>query len=115
MRFKHSDGEPEFVQITGGSRTMRASPSQFPDLQALAAGLTSVFRAKGCPGGQITVLDRQPNVYSSTFPSEIVTCRFGEESELSILCKYEAGRSHQVYGHRGDLAYEAEVYRHVLQ
>jgi len=94
---------------------MRLSSSQFPDLQTLAAGLTSVFRTKGCPGGQITILDRQPNVDSSTFPSEIVTCRFGEESEVRLLCKYEAGRSHQVYGHRGDLAYEAEVYRQVLQ
>jgi len=31
------------------------------------------------------------------------------------LCKYEAGHSHTVYGHRGNVAYEAEVYRHVLQ
>ncbi len=36
-------------------------------------------------------------------------------SQLRLLCKYTAGCSHQSYGHRGGIAYEAEVYRHVLQ
>jgi thiamine kinase-like enzyme len=33
---------------------------------------------------------------------------------IRLFCKYEAGRSHSVYGHRGDISYEALVYRNVL-
>jgi aminoglycoside phosphotransferase (APT) family kinase protein len=33
---------------------------------------------------------------------------------MQVFCKYEAGRSHNSYGHRSGIAYEAEVYRRVL-
>lgn len=36
-------------------------------------------------------------------------------NELRLLCKYTDGRSHNSYGHRGGVTYEAEVYRQVLQ
>ena len=42
-------------------------------------------------------------------------CRLADGSEVRLLCKYAVGRSHNSYGHRGGVAYEAEVYRHVLQ
>jgi hypothetical protein len=63
----------------------------------------------------VTVLAREPHSYVSTFPSEIVTCRFNDGSELRLFYKYGACHSHNDYGHRGGIAYEAEVHRHVLQ
>jgi len=84
--------------------------SLLPNLQTLTVGLTSVLRS------QVTVLDRQSNIFTSTFPSEIVTCRVDEGSKLLLLCKYAAGGHREnVYGHRGGVAYEAAVYRHLLQ
>jgi Phosphotransferase enzyme family len=94
---------------------MQPPLSLFPDLQTLTVGLMSVFRGNGSLGGQLAVLERKPNLYASTFPSEIVTCRFDDGRERRLLCKYAAGRSHHAHGHRGGVVYEAEVYSHVLQ
>jgi hypothetical protein len=104
--------QPE--QPTGKAKLTALASSAFPDLQALTAGLASVFGGDGAARIEVTVLARRPNYYASTFPSEVVTCRFEDERELRLLCKYAAGRSHRDYGHRGDVAYEAAVYRHVL-
>ncbi|HLJ69002.1 MAG TPA: phosphotransferase [Chloroflexota bacterium] len=60
-------------------------------------------------------MSREPNVYESSFPSEIVTCRLGTKGNVRLLCKYEAGRHYAGYGHWGSLHYEADVYRRVLQ
>jgi len=89
--------------------------SQFPDLDTLSLGLASVFREGGVTDGEVIVLDRQPNPLARTFPTEIIRCRLGDGRELLLFCKYEAGRSHNAYGHRGGIAYEAEVYRSVLR
>ncbi len=88
---------------------------QLPDLEILTHGLTSALRANGYTDGEVKVLDRQSNIYASTFPSEIVTCLLADGSKLKCLCKYATDRSHKAYGHRGDVSYEAEVYRHVLE
>src|SRR5919112_652571 len=97
--------------------------SLLPNLQTVTVGLTSVLRSHGSTNGKLTVLDRQPNIYTSTFPSEIVTCQFDDDNrELQLLCKYGAdystsrdGRTSNVFGHKGGVPYEAAVYRHVLQ
>jgi hypothetical protein len=94
---------------------VQASLSQFPDLQNLTAGLTSVFRSTGRIDTQVTIVEREPNIYASTFPSEIVTCLFDDGSKLRLFCKYEAGHFQSSHGHRGGIAYEASVYRHLLQ
>ena len=84
--------------------------SRLPNLQSLTVGLTSVLRS------EVTILDRQPNIFTSTFPSEIVTCRVDGDSKLLLLCKYATGgHRDNVYGHRGGVAYEGAVYRHLLQ
>jgi hypothetical protein len=88
------------------------SSSQFPDLQVLTLGLTSVFRSNGYTDGQVTVLARQPHSYVSSFPSEIVTCRFNDGRQLQLFYKY--GPEHS-QGHWGGIAYEAQVHRHLLQ
>ncbi len=107
---------------------MGTSLIQLPDLQTLTHSLNAIFndhnsledqsqipgaRAEG-QRGQVTILDREPNPRTSTFPSEVVTCRLADGSQLRLLCKYAAGHNHNTYGHRGGIAYEAEVYRQVL-
>ena len=92
---------------------MQTSLSRFPDLDSLTAGLTSVLRADGTTAGRVMVLHREPCLWG-TFTKEIVTCRFEDGAERRLLCKYEAGRNHNCYGHRGGVPYEAEVYQHVL-
>jgi hypothetical protein len=89
-----------------------AACSQLPNRQTLAVGLTSVLRS------QATILDRQPNTYASTFPSEIVRCQLGNGRELRLLCKYGADHSTSLSGrtgHKGGVPYEAAAYRHVLR
>ena len=49
-----------------------------------------------------------------TFPNEIVTCQLPDGRKRRVFIKYQAGQSHECYGHRGDVPYETEVYRRVL-
>jgi aminoglycoside phosphotransferase (APT) family kinase protein len=91
-----------------------ASRSQLPDLAALTAGLTRALQTVGDGDGPLTVVERRRNPNTSTFPSEVVTCRLGNDGELRLFCKYGAGRDHNAHGHRGGVAYEAEVYQHVV-
>lgn len=88
----------------------QATPSKFPGSETLLAGLRSVLNSYygRC---ELTVLDREPNDYSSGCPSEIVTCVPAGGNELRLLCKYgtPGGQS------RGDIDYEAKVYRHVVE
>jgi hypothetical protein len=80
---------------------MGALCTEFPDLQTLRAGLTSILNMHGVTHGRVTILERQPNLPASSFPAEIVTCRLEDGSELRLVCKYSAGRSHNASGHRG--------------
>jgi hypothetical protein len=94
---------------------MRAPHSPFPGLQTLTAGLTSVLIGGRPAAGGLTILDRQPTG-QGTFPKEVVTCRLAGGRELRVFCKYGSRRSeHNCHGHRGGVAYEADVYRQVLR
>jgi hypothetical protein len=64
--------------------------------------------------GNLMIIDRKARK-RSTFPSEIVTCELSDGRLLRFFCKYEAGRSHKGHGHRAGVAYEADVYRQILQ
>lgn len=61
------------------------------------------------------VIARQPSIYATTFPGEIVTCAFPDGRVLRTYCKY--GRAHQSdsYGDRRGVLYEGQVYRSVLR
>src|SRR5436309_12468110 len=85
-----------------------------PDGHTLTRGLTSVLCAQGTPGAQLTIVKREPT-NEGTFPKEIVTCRRDDGTAMQVLCKYTADHSHDAHGHRGGIAYESTVYRHVLQ
>lgn len=89
--------------------------SFLPDLTSLAEGLACVLGARGDRGSGLVVLDRAPVESASSFPSEIVTCRTADGRKLRLFCKYAAGHDHNSHGHRGGVAYEARVYRNVLE
>ena len=94
---------------------MKPPHSRFPDLEALSVGVNAVVGGNGSRFSRISILDRTPAIYASTYPSEIVTCQRGNQREFKLYCKYMAGLSYDSYGHRGGVPYEIEVYRHVLQ
>lgn len=89
---------------------MQIIRSRFPDGKLLVHGLG---QALGTPEDQIEITHREPNLFRSSFPSELVFCRAGKR-ELKLLCKYGAGHAESGFGHRGGVAYETDVYRHVL-
>jgi len=91
-----------------------SSPNRVPDDSALAIGLTTVFARGESPGTPIELLKREANVYSSTFASEVVTCRSADGTVLRLLCKYEGTSANYTFGHHGGVSYEAEIYRTVL-
>jgi aminoglycoside phosphotransferase (APT) family kinase protein len=62
----------------------------------------------------VEVVERRPLV-GSTFPVEIVRVRTAPGRLTSIFCKYEAGRAHEGFGHRGGVGYEADVYARILR
>ena len=83
-----------------------------PDSKHLTEALTSVFGQNGL--GPPIALQRVPSPYSTTFPCEVVTCRFAGGKKLRLFCKYAATDGGCSHGQRGGVAYEAEVYRRVL-
>jgi len=94
---------------------MTLSVSEYPDIVSLTTGLTSVLSESMpslCP---VTVLHREAHIYRSTFPSEVVTCRLNDGRTLRLFCKYSGELAYKSHGHRGGVAYEAEVYRRVLR
>jgi hypothetical protein len=92
---------------------MQTPLSLLPDSITLETRLAQAF---GDPRlAPLKVLERKRPRYMSTFPNEIVTCELPDGTRQRLFCKYESGKDHRAYGHRGGLAYEAEVYRHLLQ
>jgi len=72
--------------------------------------LAEVF---GVAKAGVTVLNRSPNVYASTFPSELVDCRIQDEPRRLFL-KYGQTALPHVGSHRSGVGYEWTVYRDVL-
>ncbi len=94
---------------------MTLSVSEFPDIVSLTTGLTSVLSESVSSPCPVTVLHREAHIYQSTFPSEVVTCRLNNGRTVRLFCKYSGEQDCGSYGHWGGVAYEAEVYRHVLE
>jgi hypothetical protein len=91
---------------------MQTPLSLLPDSPTLTARLGAALNSESL--GSLNLLQRKRPRYMSTFPNEVVTCQLPDGSKRRLFCKYEAGRSHYSYGHRGGLAYEAQVYQRVL-
>jgi thiamine kinase-like enzyme len=90
------------------------SISELPEINCLQAGLESVLEDQGFCDGKLAILSRENNTFVSTFPSEIVTCRIGNDPEVRLFFKYSADRENEAYGHRGGVGYEAKVYSRLL-
>jgi Phosphotransferase enzyme family len=90
-----------------------SSSSKFPSTKILSTGLNAVFQ-KLLPAGELTVLARKPNMFESTFASEIITCRSPGNGIFRVFCKYGTNDFDKGYGHRGGVSYEASVYSRVL-
>ena len=88
--------------------------SKFPDRRSLTFGLSRALNEYGFAVGNVTVLDRRPNIFASSYPSEIVTCRMPDGRTIQLFCKYEPDGENRTSPHRGDIGYESEVYRNVL-
>jgi hypothetical protein len=61
----------------------------------------------------VEIVDRE-RVNLGTAPKEIVTYRNDEGALVRVLCKYTAPETHFSHGARGSRAYEARVYRTVV-
>src|SRR5882724_2647 len=83
-----------------------------PDDRSLSAGLGSVLRATT---SSVTVLERAPHEFASTFPIEFVHCEDDRGARHRLLVKYSADTEHNVFGHRAGVAYEASVYLRILE
>jgi hypothetical protein len=89
--------------------------SPLPEEDALVRGLTSVLGADDGKAGFAALTARKPNPYQSSFPSEVVSCRLDGGGEVHLLCKYGVSFGCAGHGSRGGIAFEATVYRDVLQ
>jgi Phosphotransferase enzyme family len=93
--------------------TSRVPTTGLPDLHALTDGLAAALRGSAM-GGPLAIVRREPAACPGTFPIEILTCRFADGSQRQIVCKYGRDRNGATHGHRGGVALEARVYRHLL-
>jgi aminoglycoside phosphotransferase (APT) family kinase protein len=67
------------------------------------------------PGaGRLVLIERRPNVYTSSAPSEIVTCRFTSGKELQLLLKYDRPDKSADDGHWRTVEHEIRVYQELL-
>jgi hypothetical protein len=94
---------------------MKTPLSLLPDSSTLTARLSAALDHQRDAGGPVRVISRNLPRFMSTFPNEIVTCQWPGGRRRRVFVKYQAGVSHDSFGHRGDLPYEAEVYRRLLK
>ena len=100
---------------TGRRHNLKTPLSLLPDLPTLTVRLAVALGRDGYQARPVRVLRRDLPPFMSTFPNEIVTCQLPDGRKRRVFIKYQAGQSHDSYGHRGDLPYETEVYRRLLQ
>jgi hypothetical protein len=77
----------------------------------LEASLAEVL---GRAPSAVTIVAREKNVYTSTWPSEIVDCRVGRAGRLRLLLKHGPREARNAHGHLVGPGYEARVYETVL-
>jgi hypothetical protein len=90
------------------SMSETAVTPKLPDDRALAAGLAAAL------GREVSLVARSTNSYTTSFPTEIATCRVEDGSVVKLLCKYDSNKSDGSYGHRHGVRYEAAVYAELL-
>ena len=110
---RHEPGNMDAVYWQRGRPSETKALIKLPDTPTLTRGLNVVFRTTANDG--LTIVGRKIHSRASTFPLEIVRCRFSDGKILSVVCKYSASAENSCYGHRGGIPYEAAVYRDVLK
>ncbi len=96
------------------TQSMSCSSVQPPTTESLTRGLTVMLCDSLQKDGEVAILDREPNVYASTFPSETVTCDFSDKRGIQLFCKYGTSYVSVISGHRRGVPYEVEIYSKVL-
>lgn len=92
--------------------TSAAALVRLPGELELAA---AVAHALHCDPASVTILSRSENVYTSTWPSEIVDCRVEPDREVRLLVKHGPCGVRNAHGHPVGPEYEATVYETVLR
>src|SRR5256885_16848077 len=90
---------------------MKTPQSLLPDLPTLTQRLRAGLDVAATEKRPVRVLERNLPRFMDTFPNEIVTCQLPNGRVRRVFVKYGGGQSHNSFGHRGDVPYEAEVYR----
>ena len=95
----------------------RMDTPPLPVTAELRAALAPICVAAGISTAPLASVRREENEYSRTYASEIVVCCFADGSERRLFLKYMTvlDEAHHDHGMRGGLAYEANVYRHLLR
>jgi aminoglycoside phosphotransferase (APT) family kinase protein len=92
-----------------GTVTISADTDDLPSDATLAASLARML------GASVDLVSRERNAFSGASTSEIVGLRT-DDDELKVFVKYgRMNRRHTGHGYWGDVAYEAAVYRDVLE
>jgi hypothetical protein len=102
------------VRKQNAGRDLKTPARLLPDAPTLTTRLTAALNGGRSATHPVTILKRELPPFMSTFPNEIVTCRLADGRRRRVFVKYQAGHSHDSYGHRGDIPYETEVYRRLL-
>jgi hypothetical protein len=92
----------------------RLHDSPFPEFKTLEIGIRSVLRKYSPAHNQITIVNREPSIYTTTFATEIVTCRFLDGNEVRLFCKYGTAHLDDIFTRSG-VSYEVEVYENILR
>src|SRR5216117_264836 len=94
---------------------MKTPQSLLPDLPTLTDRLAAALVGDDSSRHPLKVLQRKLPRFMSTFPNEILTCQLADGRKRRVFIKYESGHGHRSHGHRGNVAYEAEVYQRLLR
>lgn len=85
-----------------------------PGDDGLHAGLVQLLKQQGLLTNRLEICDRSENIYTSTFPSEIVSCCLDGRPANRFFLKHSVDRGHWAYGHRGGVEYESQIYLQLL-
>ena len=88
--------------------------STLPNTALLTVHLSNLFSENG-KAINVEVISRSAFKGSSTFPAEIIHCKFPDGKILTLFGKYLAGLGPNNHGHRGGVEYEIKVYDEILR
>jgi aminoglycoside phosphotransferase (APT) family kinase protein len=86
------------------------------DNETLESHLTNIISNEMNTPTAVEVISRMPAIYSSTYRTEVITCKINKERFIELRCKYLEGyENNREGGHRGGVEYEAKIYEHLLR